>query len=465
MNRDNISALLTALAVISLIVGFAIYFNSPELNTVGGESIRQQQLIDKILTPEPSESVSSESTANRGSSDGEKARNMLVEPASTRENNPVVIKLNRTEFDEIDRSKFREAPNFEEISGYINTNDSKPLDLQSLKGNVVLVDFWTYSCINYIRTIPYLNDWYEKYSDKGLTIVGVHTPEFEFEKNFNNVKSAVDKFQIKYPVLQDNDKGTWNAYENRYWPRKYIIDTEGNIRYDHIGEGAYSETEKVLQYLLAERAAKLGRTEITFSNISNSTVPAGGGNSKAIEIDFSKIQTPEIYLGYQLAQERLGNTENFQPDRTVSYTIAHDNNSNNSSNTDFKPNMVYLEGRWKNNPDNIELQSEMGRIVLNYSAKSVNIVAGGPLSATGRVSVDNFTNLIDAPMSFLSSLSSNSQQEVEEGLGANISDGMSQFSIDSQRLYNLVNNNEYGQHVVTIDIRGKGFKLYIFTFG
>ncbi len=134
---------------------------------------------------------------------------------------------------------------------------------------MVLVDFWTYSCINCIRTIPYLNDWYEKYSDKGLTIVGIHTPEFEFEKNFNNVKSAVDKFQIKYPVLQDNDKGTWNAYENRYWPRKYIIDTEGNIRYDHIDEGVYSETEKVLQYLLAERAAKMGRTEITFSDISN----------------------------------------------------------------------------------------------------------------------------------------------------------------------------------------------------
>jgi thiol-disulfide isomerase/thioredoxin len=279
---------------------------------------------------------------------------MLVELASTRENNPVVIKLNRTEFDEIDKSKFREAPNFNEISGYINTNNSKLLDLQSLRGNVVLVDFWTYSCINCIRIIPYVNDWYEKYSDKGLTIVGVHTPEFEFEKNFNNVKSAVDKFQIKYPVLQDNDKGTWNAYENRYWPRKYIIDTQGNIRYDHIGEGAYSETERVIQYLLAERAAKMGKTEITFSNISNSTVSADGGNSKATEIDFSKIQTLEIYLGYLLAQERLGNTENFQPDRTVSYSIAHNNNS-----TDFKPNKVYLEGRWKNSPDNIELQSEL----------------------------------------------------------------------------------------------------------
>jgi thiol-disulfide isomerase/thioredoxin len=429
------------------------------LNTAGGESIKQQQLIDKILTPEPSVSVSSESTANEGSSEGEKARNMLVELASTRENRPVVIKLNRTEFDEIDKSKFREAPNFNGISGYINTIDSKPLDLQRLKGNVVLVDFWTYSCINCIRTIPYINDWYEKYSDKGLTIVGIHTPEFEFEKNLNNVKSAVDKFQIKYPVLQDNDKGTWNAYENSYWPRKYILDTEGNIRYDHIGEGAYSETEKVLQYLLAERAAKMGKTEITFSNnISNSTVSAGGGNSKASEIDFSKIQTPEIYLGYQLAQERLGNIENFQPDRTVSYTIARNNN-----NTDFKPNVVYLEGQWKNNPDNIELQSEKGRMVLNYSAKSVNIVAGGPHGTIGQVSIDNFTNLPDGPKSIPSS-SSSLLQKTKKG-GADISDGTSQFSIDNQRLYNLVKNNEYGQHVVTVDITGKGFKLYTFTFG
>ena len=458
MIRDNISALLTAVAVIALIVGFAVYFNSPELNTAGVESIKQQQQIDKILTPEPS--VSSESTPHRGSSEGEKARNMLVDLASTREINPVVIKLNRTEFDEIDKSKFREAPNFKRVTGYINTNDSKPLNLQDLKGNVVLVDFWTYSCINCIRTIPYLNDWFEKYTGKGLTIVGVHTPEFEFEKNFNNVKSAVDKFHIKYPVLQDNDKGTWNAYENNYWPRKYIVDTEGNIRYDHIGEGAYSETEKVIQYLLAERAAKMGKTEITFSNTSVPAVSAGDGNSQASKRDFFKIQTPEIYLGYQLARDRLGNTENFQPDRTVSYTIPH-----NINNTNFKPNIVYLEGQWKNKPDNIELQSEMGRIVLNYSAKSVNIVAGGPLGATGRVSVDNFTNILDRPISFPSSSSSTSLQKVKEGLGTDISNVTSQFSIDSQRLYNLINSNEYGQHVVTVDVRGKGFQLYTFTFG
>jgi thiol-disulfide isomerase/thioredoxin len=107
-----------------------------------------------------------------------------------------------------------------------------------------------HNCINCIRTIPYLVEWNEKYVDKGLVIVGVHAPEFEFEKNIDNVKEAVKKFGIKYPVIQDNDKGTWNAYENQYWPQKYIVDHEGYIRYDHIGEGGYSETEEVIHSLL-----------------------------------------------------------------------------------------------------------------------------------------------------------------------------------------------------------------------
>ena len=207
-------------------------------------------------------------------------------------------------------------------------------------------------------------------------------------------------------MLQDNDKGTWNAYENRYWPRKYIIDTEGNIRYDHIGEGAYSETEKVIQYLLAERAAKMGKTEITFSNTSIPATSEGDKNSQASERDFSKIETPEIYLGYQLAQERLGNPQNFQPDRTVSYTIPNNNDTAN-----FKPNIVYLEGQWKNNPDNIQLQGETGRIILNYSAKSVNIVAGGPPGTIGRVSIDDFTNMLDRPTSIPPSSSATLQKD------------------------------------------------------
>ena len=128
--------------------------------------------------------------------------------------------------------------------------NSQPLSIADLKGKVVMVDFWTYSCINCIRTLPHMNAWQEKYADKGLIIIGIHTPEFEFEKNYANVKFAVEKYGIKYPVVQDNDYKTWRAYGNSYWPRKYLIDKEGNIRYDHIGEGGYEETEKVIQQLL-----------------------------------------------------------------------------------------------------------------------------------------------------------------------------------------------------------------------
>jgi thiol-disulfide isomerase/thioredoxin len=148
-----------------------------------------------------------------------------------------------------DKSEFKKAPDFSKITGYINTD---PVKLGDLNGKVVLVHFWTYTCINCMHTIPYLNKWYENYADKGLVIIGIHTPEFEFEKDTDNVKQAVKDYQIEYPVLQDNNYATWKAYQNKYWPRDYLIDTQGFIRYDHIGEGGYDETEKAIQSLLAE---------------------------------------------------------------------------------------------------------------------------------------------------------------------------------------------------------------------
>jgi thiol-disulfide isomerase/thioredoxin len=135
------------------------------------------------------------------------------------------------------------------ISGYINTHDGFRLS-EIVGKKVVLVDFWTYSCINCQRTQPYLNAWYKKYKDAGLEIVGVHTPEFAFEKDRANVVAAVEKFGITYPVVQDNDYQTWGTYGNRYWPRKYLIDIDGYIVYDHIGEGGYEETEEKIQELL-----------------------------------------------------------------------------------------------------------------------------------------------------------------------------------------------------------------------
>jgi thiol-disulfide isomerase/thioredoxin len=150
----------------------------------------------------------------------------------------------------IDKSQFKKAPEFTGITGFVNT--PVPIKLSDLKGKVVLVHFWTYTCINCIHTIPHLNDWYQKYSNKGLDIVGVQTPEFSDEKNIDNVKTAVNKFQIKYPVILDNNYASWNAYGNNYWPRDYLVDSQGYIRYSHIGEGDYNQTEQMIQSLLAE---------------------------------------------------------------------------------------------------------------------------------------------------------------------------------------------------------------------
>ena len=146
------------------------------------------------------------------------------------------------------------APEVRRIDGWIN---SQPLTLDELQGKVVLVDFWTYSCVNCIRTFPYLKDWHEKYTDYGLVIIGVHTPEFEFEKRKENVVEAARAYGLEYPIAQDNNYATWNAYSNNAWPAKYLVGQHGFIRYHHIGEGAYAETEEKIRELLAETGVSL----------------------------------------------------------------------------------------------------------------------------------------------------------------------------------------------------------------
>src|ERR671911_490453 len=209
------------------------------------------------------------------------------------------IKLNTTQFQQIDKSQFKKAPEFVQISGYINTpNNNSPITLSSLKGKVVLVYIWTYTCINSIRPMPYIDDWNQKYSDKGLVTVGVHSPEFEFEKNYINVKTAVQRFGISYPVILDSDHGTWDAYGNQYWPRFYLIDTQGNIRYDHIGEGSYDQIEKAIHSLLAERAALMGAKEISFNTKPTTVIKPGS----LYYVDLRQSTTPEIYIGYDKAR-------------------------------------------------------------------------------------------------------------------------------------------------------------------
>lgn len=320
----------------------------------------------------------------------------------------------------IDKSGFKKAPELTGIAGYINTT---PEELkESMKNKVVLYDIWTYSCINCQRTLPYIVAWNDKYADKGLLIIGIHSPEFEFEKDYNNVKTAVEKFGIKYPVLLDNEHKTWNAFQNNYWPRKYIADPEGYIRYDHIGEGGYAETEKIIQDLLQERNQLLGL---------NVTVTQPLVNLK--EYQFNIAQTPELYFGYNFAfgRNQLGNSEGFKPNQIVTYSLPQQ----------LRQDYFYLEGQWQNFDDRMKLVSENGKIILPYFAKSVNIVAANE---------SNLQILLDG------------KTITPENAGTDVENGV--IHISGDRLYNVISSNNAGTHTLTI-IAKPGFEIYTFTFG
>ena len=322
----------------------------------------------------------------------------------------------------IDKSKFKKAPELVGISNYINTT---PEELQKeIEGKVVLYDIWTYSCINCIRTLPHITAWDDKYAEDGLLIIGIHSPEFEFEKDINNVGMAVEKNGIDYPVVLDNEKETWKAFENRYWPRKYIADHEGYIRYDHIGEGAYQETEKVIQELLQERARSLGMQVASAEELI-----------ELEEFQHTSFRTPELYFGYHFAQGRnqLGNDEGFNPEKIVTYSLPEN------------PNLhyFYLDGHWKNFQDGMELVSESGTILLLYHAKEVNMVAGG--------SADLEIFLDDMPIS-------------DKYAGDDITLG-NQVSVNEHELYNIISSKEADVHLLRIEVNEPGFNIFTFTFG
>ena len=323
----------------------------------------------------------------------------------------------------IDKTGFKTAPDLVGIAHYLNTT---PEELkEEMKEKVVLYDIWTYSCINCIRTLPYITAWDDKYSDQGLLIVGVHSPEFEFEKDPENVMMAIDKHGINYPVVMDNEMETWKAFENRYWPRKYIADHEGYIRYDHIGEGDYEKTEQVIQNLLKERAASLGIQTATAASLVDIE-----------EFEHTLFRTPELYFGYEFAQNRnqLGSHEGFQPGRTVSY----DNPEK------IELHKFYPTGDWKNHSDSMELVSDEGTIQLLYNAKEVNIVT------ENRAKIEI---LVDGKML------------PAEYSGKDVQEGSNVLSVSEPNLYNIINSDESSSHVLELKIKGKGFQIFTFTFG
>jgi len=321
-----------------------------------------------------------------------------------------------------DKSKFKKAPDIVGIADYLNTTPEQLKE--QMKGKVILYDIWTYSCINCIRTLPYITAWNEKYSDEGLLIIGIHSPEFEFEKDKKNVEFAIEKYGITYPVVMDNDWETWKAFENRYWPRKYVADHEGYIRYDHIGEGNYQETEKVIQQLLHERSLALGMQVASSKSLVDIE-----------EFEHTSFRTPELYFGYKLAQGRnqLGSAEGFHQNSIIEYKEPES----------LDLHKFYLVGKWENLEDSMRLVSDSGSIKVLYHAKEVNIVT------VNRADLEVF--LDGKPVS-------------KEFSGRDIESG-NKIIVNEPDLYNIINSPVSGTHELEIIIGQKDFEIYTFTFG
>lgn len=319
-------------------------------------------------------------------------------------------------------------------TGFINT--SSDFKLKSLIGKkIILLDFWTYSCINCIRTFPYLNEWYEKYREAGLEIVGVHTPEFAFEKNYANVKMAVEKYGIKYPVVMDNDYATWQAYENRYWPHHYLIDLAGYIVHDQIGEGNYEATEKEIQKLLRERTEILEESSV---NISDSTV------SFPAKVGPGGFMSPETYFG-SARNEHFGSgspgkngVQSFNEPATINL------------------NILYLIGTWNITPEYAGTPATVGsagvgsdRIIFRYQAKGVYLVVG---SSVGNIDVEVLRNGKSLEKSFA-------------GEDIIFKDSRSFVRVNEKRLYRLIDDTAPGEHLLELIIPSPGLEAYAFTFG
>ena len=329
-------------------------------------------------------------------------------------------------------AKYETGKELAGIAGYINTPDG--LTLQSLVGKkVIIVDFWTYSCINCQRTLPYMNDWYAKYKDQGLEIIGVHTPEFAFEKVLANVQTAVANYNIKYPVVLDNDYGTWKAYQNRYWPRKYIIDIDGYVVYDHIGEGGYAETEKKIQELLAERAKKLGVTANAYQELSFPVVdaPVGGAVS------------PEVYFGSS-RNSYLGNGSSGQSGvQTFSEPSG------------FKTHVLYLSGAWNITSEYATSQAN-AKIIYRYIAKNVFFVASsGEQEGVGKEPIVVEVLRDGKPLT-----ADSAGEDVVIG-----SDGKSTVTISTAKLYKLIKQAGREEHTLELIPQVEGLEAFTFTFG
>ncbi len=312
------------------------------------------------------------------------------------------------------------------LTGAVEWLNSPPLTREELKGKVVLIDFWTYSCINCLRSIPYVQAWAEKYKDQGLVVIGVHSPEFAFEKSVSNVKKAVADLKITYPVAIDSNYAIWRAFGNQYWPAHFFIDAEGRIRHHHFGEGDYDESEQIIQQLLKE----IGKTDVSSGLVS---VSATGAQAAAAAGD---VLSPETYVGYERG-ENFVSPGGAVKDAKHAYTAGGP-----------RLNEWGLTGDWTVNREHAMLNEKDGSIVYRFHARDLHLVLGP--SADGkpvrfRVTVDGA-----APGA---------------SHGADI-DAAGEGVVTEQRLYQLVRQSgAIADRTFEIQFLDPGVQAYAFTFG
>ncbi len=406
------------LAVIAIALGFDTGFLT-QVSTASTASL-EQGLVDKLGLPSgPGSSV----VMNAGPGAMTSGPAMMSGNPAMMSGNPGMMM----------RGKPTAQPDELPIEGALPTLagatqwlNSPPLTPDALKGKVVLVDFWTYSCINCLRAIPYVRAWAEKYKDQGLVVIGVHAPEFAFEKNVKNVRNAVADLKIDYPVAIDNDYAIWRAFNNQYWPAHYFIDGDGRIRHHHFGEGDYDESERVIQQLLAEA----GKTGVSADLVS---VNAAGAEAAP---DMSNVQSPETYVGYERA-------ENF-----ISPGGAVEDMPHVYATEMPRRNEWALSGAWIIGKEDAVLNEQGGSIVYRFHARDLHLVlgpGGDGKPVRFRVTLDGA-----AP---------GTQHGADIG-----ADG--QGIVTGQRLYQLIRQNgTITDHTFRIEFLDPGVQAYAFTFG
>jgi cytochrome c biogenesis protein CcdA/thiol-disulfide isomerase/thioredoxin len=315
-------------------------------------------------------------------------------------------------------------PGFEGGGTWFN---SPALSKESLVGKVVLVDFWTYSCINCLRSIPYVEAWAEKYRDQGLVVVGVHTPEFAFEKDSAHVVDAIKDLKVSYPVVMDNDYAIWKAFKNNYWPAHFFIDAKGTIRQHHFGEGGYVESEMVIRELLKENGSLV-------DSGANVTVAASGAQASA---DFGNVKSPETYLGYARAKNNVS-VEPVLRNAPQQYSVPRQ----------LDVNQWGLSGSWKVTGENAQLVQAGGKVVFRFHARDLHLVLGPSMAGKPirfKVTVDG-----DIP---------------GQNHGVDI-DSAGNGAVTEYRLYQLVRQaGPVMDHTFEIEFLNAGVQAFAFTFG